>query len=316
MYVNARREKVFSPNNHIRSERSSPQLGYTRRSDGTYYFSSKVAMDDQSTLVMGILNVTPDSFADGGRHFNIESALNRANEMAAESVDIIDVGGESTRPGAERITIDEELARVIPVISEIKNLVLTNLTSVTISIDTTRSEVAQAAITAGASIVNDVSGGLADGKMAKLIASNPSVQYVAMHWRGHSREMQSLATYKDVVREVRDELEDRATSLLKAGVDPEQLILDPGIGFAKTSAHNWELLRNIDRLQLLGYPLLVGVSRKRFLGELIGSESPDERESATIAVTTELAKRKVWAVRTHAVKAHKDAILVAYELGH
>ena len=273
-------------------------------------------MDDQSTLVMGILNVTPDSFADGGRHFNIESALNRANEMAAESVDIIDVGGESTRPGAERITIDEELARVIPVISEIKNLVLTNLTSVTISIDTTRSEVAQAAITAGASIVNDVSGGLADGKMAKLIASNPSVQYVAMHWRGHSREMQSLATYKDVVREVRDELEDRATSLLKAGVDPEQLILDPGIGFAKTSAHNWELLRNIDRLQLLGYPLLVGVSRKRFLGELIGSESPDERESATIALTTELAKRKVWAVRTHAVKAHKDAILVANELGH
>ena len=259
---------------------------------------------------MGILNVTPDSFADGGRHFNIESALKRANEMAAENVDIIDVGGESTRPGAERITIDEELARVIPVISEIKSL------GSIISIDTMRSEVAQAAIAAGASIVNDVSGGLADEKMANLIAANPSVQYVAMHWRGHSREMQSLATYKDVVREVRDELEERATSLLKAGVDPEQLILDPGIGFAKTSAHNWELLRNIDRLQLLGYPLLVGVSRKRFLGELIGSESPDERESATIALTTELAKCKVWAVRTHAVKAHKDAILVANELGH
>ncbi len=265
-------------------------------------------MQDQSTLVMGILNVTPDSFADGGRHFSLEDALIRAREMIVEGVDIIDVGGESTRPGAERTSVEEELSRVIPVISELRAL------GPLVSIDTMRSEVAQAAITAGAVIVNDVSGGLADAKMAKLIASNSAVQYVAMHWRGQSREMQSLATYKDVVREVRDELEERTIDLLKAGVDPEQIILDPGIGFAKTSAHNWEILRNIDRLQLLGYPLLVGVSRKRFLGELTNSSAPDDREAATIALTTELARQKVWAVRTHSVKAQKDAILVANEL--
>ncbi|MEI6120179.1 MAG: dihydropteroate synthase [Actinomycetes bacterium] len=265
-------------------------------------------MQDQSTLVMGILNVTPDSFADGGRHFSLEDALIRAREMIVEGVDIIDVGGESTRPGAERTSVEEELSRVIPVISELRAL------GPLVSIDTMRSEVAQAAITAGAVIVNDVSGGLADAKMAKLIASNSAVQYVAMHWRGQSREMQSLATYKDVVREVRDELEERTIDLLKAGVDPEQIILDPGIGFAKTSAHNWEILRNIDRLQLLGYPLLVGVSRKRFLGELTNTSAPDDREAATIALTTELARQKVWAVRTHSVKAQKDAILVANEL--
>ncbi len=257
---------------------------------------------------MGILNVTPDSFADGGRHFSLEDALIRAREMIVEGVDIIDVGGESTRPGAERTSVEEELSRVIPVISELRAL------GPLVSIDTMRSEVAQAAITAGAVIVNDVSGGLADAKMAKLIASNSAVQYVAMHWRGQSREMQSLATYKDVVREVRDELEERTIDLLKAGVDPEQIILDPGIGFAKTSAHNWEILRNIDRLQLLGYPLLVGVSRKRFLGELTNTSAPDDREAATIALTTELARQKVWAVRTHSVKAQKDAILVANEL--
>ncbi len=265
-------------------------------------------MQDQSTLVMGILNVTPDSFADGGRHFSLEDALIRAREMIVEGVDIIDVGGESTRPGAERTSVEEELSRVIPVISELRAL------GPLVSIDTMRSEVAQAAITAGAVIVNDVSGGLADAKMAKLIASNSAVQYVAMHWRGQSREMQSLATYKDVVREVRDELEERTIDLLKAGVDPEQIILDPGIGFAKTSAHNWEILRNIDRLQLLGYPLLAGVSRKRFLGELTNTSAPDDREAATIALTTELARQKVWAVRTHSVKAQKDAILVANEL--
>ncbi len=265
-------------------------------------------MQDQSTLVMGILNVTPDSFADGGRHFSLEDALIRAREMIVEGVDIIDVGGESTRPGAERTSVEEELSRVIPVISELRAL------GPLVSIDTMRSEVAQAAITAGAVIVNDVSGGLADAKMAKLIASNSAVQYVAMHWRGQSREMQSLATYKDVVREVKDELEERTIDLLKAGVDPEQIILDPGIGFAKTSAHNWEILRNIDRLQLLGYPLLVGVSRKRFLGELTNTSAPDDREAATIALTTELARQKVWAVRTHSVKAQKDAILVANEL--
>ena len=265
-------------------------------------------MEQQTTLVMGILNITPDSFADGGRHFDFADAISRADSMIAEGVDIIDVGGESTRPGAERISIDEELNRVIPVITELQPH------GIAISVDTMRSEVAQAAISAGATIVNDVSGGLADKLMAKTIAKNPTVQYVAMHWRGHSRDMQTLAEYKDVVREVRTELEERVEELLSAGVNPEKLILDPGIGFSKTTEHNWELLRNIERIQLLGYPVLVGASRKRFLGELTGASNPDEREAASIAVTTMMARHKVWAVRTHSVKAHKDAIAVAQTL--
>jgi dihydropteroate synthase len=170
--------------------------------------------------------------------------------------------------------------------------------------------VAKQAIGVGATYINDVSGGLADEKMAKVIASNPKVQYIVMHWRGHSKNMQELAIYKDVVKEVKEELDERVTSLLKAGVSNEQIILDPGIGFAKESEHNWQILQNIDRIQLLGYPLLVGVSRKRFLGELINAKDPNEREAATIALTTELARLKVWGVRTHAVKAHKDAISV------
>jgi len=257
---------------------------------------------------MGVLNVTPDSFADGGRHFDFEAAIARAREMIAEGVDIIDVGGESTRPGAERISADEERDRVIPVVTQLHNL------GAVISIDTTRSELATAAIAAGASYVNDISGGLADPKMATVIAQNPAVQYVVMHWRGESKEMQSRAIYKDVVKEVREELSERIAHLIDQGVSPEQIIIDPGIGFAKSGEHNWELLRNIDRFQLLGYPLLIGVSRKRFLGDLVGAEKPDDREYATIAITTEMARKGVWAVRTHSVKPHLDAIKVIEEL--
>lgn len=170
------------------------------------------------------------------------------------------------------------------------------------------------AIGAGATIVNDISAGSADIQMAPLIAANPAVQYIAMHSRGESRDMQSRAMYKDVVQEVRQELEDRVTALIEAGVNPEQIILDPGIGFAKTGEHNWELLRNIDRLQLLGYPLLIGVSRKRFLGDLVSAENPDDRDFATVALTTEMARKGVWAVRTHSVKPHVDAIKVVKEL--
>jgi dihydropteroate synthase len=265
-------------------------------------------MNLERTLVMGILNVTPDSFADGGRHFDFESAINRAKEMISEGVDVIDVGGESTRPGADRVTEEIERDRVIPVITELAEL------GITLSIDTTRANIAQAAIGAGATIVNDVSGGLADSKMAALIASNPTIQYVATHWRGHSKDMQKAAEYKNVVSEVRDELEDRVIALTKSGVLPEQIILDPGIGFAKTSEHNWELLKNIDRLNLLGFPVLVGVSRKRFLGDLLGAPSADDRESASIALTTYLAKAGVWGVRTHSVKPHRDAIAVVEEM--
>jgi dihydropteroate synthase len=265
-------------------------------------------MNSKRTLVMGILNVTPDSFADGGRHFDFESAINRAKEMISEGVDIIDVGGESTRPGADRVTEEIERDRVIPVITELAEL------GAALSVDTTRANIAQAAIGAGATMVNDVSGGLADPKMAALIASNSSIQYVVMHWRGHSKDMQKAAEYQNVVTEVKDELDDRVIALTKAGVLPEQIILDPGIGFAKSSTHNWELLKNIDRLNLLGFPILVGASRKRFLGDLLGATVADDRESASIALTTYLAKAGVWGVRTHSVKPHRDAIAVVEEM--
>lgn len=260
------------------------------------------------TLVMGILNVTPDSFADGGKHYDFESAITRAKEMVAEGVDIIDVGGESTRPGAERVPEALERERVIPVITELVEM------GVTVSIDTMRAATAEAAIGMGATYVNDVSGGLADPDMAKLLSRNPSVQYILMHWRGHSKNMNDSAKYEDVVSEVKEELDDRVVAMLKAGVSEEQIILDPGIGFAKLPIHNWDVLRGIDRLSLLGYPILVGASRKRFLGELLGANSPDDRESATIALTTLLAQREIWGVRTHSVKPHRDAIAVVEEM--
>ena len=256
------------------------------------------------TVVMGILNITPDSFADGGKYLSKDDAVTGGRRLVVEGADIIDVGGESTRPGAERVSETEELKRVIPVIKELVK------DGAVVSVDTMRAGVAKEAIAVGATYINDVSGGLADEKMAAVIASNPKVQYIVMHWRGHSKNMQEQAIYKDVVKEVKEELDKRVSSLLKAGVSNEQIILDPGIGFAKENDHNWQILQSIDRIQLLGYPLLVGVSRKRFLGELINAKDPNDREAATIALTTELARLKVWGVRTHAVKAHQDAISV------
>jgi dihydropteroate synthase len=254
------------------------------------------------TLVMGILNVTPDSFADGGKYRTTVDAINRAKAMIEEGVDIIDIGGESTKPGSERITEVEEEERVLPVLQEVIPL------GTDVSIDTTRSSIAAKAIKLGVKYVNDVSGGLADNEMYPLIARHPKVQYVIMHWRGHSKTMQELATYKDVVKEVKEELEERINSAIEAGVDPEQIIIDPGIGFSKTAEHNWELLKNLDRLSLLGYPILIGASRKRFLGELIGGANPDEREAATLAITAAMAKQGIWAVRTHSVKPHREVI--------
>jgi dihydropteroate synthase len=222
--------------------------------------------------------------------------------MISEGVEIIDVGGESTKPGADRITQAEEVARVIPVIKELVKK------DTPISIDTTRASVAEQAIKLGVSYVNDVSGGLADPEMYKLIAKHPKVQYIIMHWRAHSKTMQDHAIYKDVVKEVKEELEERIEDAIKAGANPDQIIVDPGLGFAKLPEHNWELLRNIDRIALLGYPILIGASRKRFLGELTGSSNPDDREAASIAVTAMVAKQGVWGVRTHSVKPHRDAI--------
>ncbi|MBM3704461.1 MAG: dihydropteroate synthase [Actinobacteria bacterium] len=247
---------------------------------------------------MGILNVTPDSFADGGRHFSIDDAIAHANQMIAEGVDIIDIGGESTRPGAQRVTPEEEAQRVIPVLEEVVNL------GIPISVDTTRAHLAEQAIARGAQYINDVSGGLADLQMARVIAER-GVKYIAMHWRAHSAEMMNHAEYEDVVSDVKGELQSRVDSLQELGVLPEQLIIDPGIGFSKEAAHNWELLRGLDQLAELGFPILVGASRKRFLGEHL---KPEEREDASIAVTSFCAAQGVWAVRTHSVRAHKAAI--------
>ena len=248
-------------------------------------------------LIMGILNVTPDSFADGGRHNDFESAVARGLEMIAEGVDIIDIGGESTRPGADRVSETEELERTIPVITELAKH------GARMSIDTMRASTAEAAIKAGASIINDVSGGLADPDMLQT-AARLQVPYIAMHWRGQSKDMNSKAIYNDVVNDVISELQERLTAALDAGIKLDNLIIDPGLGFAKDADHNWKIIDSINTFVELGYPVLVGASRKRFLG----GDSPDEREQATIALTQRLATTGVWAVRVHSVKPHKEVL--------
>lgn len=251
------------------------------------------------TLVMGILNVTPDSFSDGGEYFDSKKAIARGLEMIEEGATIIDVGGESTKPGAERVSMDEELTRVIPVIHEIAK------TGAMVSVDTMRAEVAALAVTAGARIINDVSGGLADPAMHATAAALKA-QYICMHWRGESKNMDELAVYEDVVSEVINELTRQVAAALLAGIEPTKLVVDPGLGFAKNADHNWNILRNIDKFKELGFPILVGGSRKRFLG----GDKPSERESASIALTTWLATKHIWGVRTHTVKPHVDAIRV------
>ena len=246
---------------------------------------------------MGILNVTPDSFADGGKHNDFESAVARGLEMIAEGVDIIDIGGESTRPGADRVSEVEEIARTIPVIKELAKH------GVQISIDTMRASTANAAIDAGASIINDVSGGLADPLMLQTAAAL-KVPYIAMHWRGQSKDMNSKAIYGDVVSDVISELQERVDAALDVGISRDNLIIDPGLGFAKDADHNWAIIDAIDQFVDMGYPVLLGASRKRFLG----GDSPDEREQATINLTKRLAPTGVWAVRVHSVKPHKEVL--------
>jgi len=248
-------------------------------------------------IIMGILNVTPDSFADGGRHNSLEAAVQRGIEMISEGVDIIDIGGESTRPGADRVSETEELSRVIPVISELSKL------GVTISVDTMRASTARAATAAGARIINDVSAGLADPEMLVTVA-DLKLPYIAMHWRGQSKDMNSMATYENVVADVIDELQSRISAAIEAGISKENLIIDPGIGFAKNADHNWEIINNIGQFVELGYPVLVGGSRKRFLG----ADTPDEREAASVALTKTLSTSRIWGVRVHSVKPHKDVL--------
>ena len=249
------------------------------------------------TLVMGILNVTPDSFSDGGQFFDPDRAIARGLEMMEEGATIIDVGGESTKPGAERVSMDEELSRVIPVIHALSKA------GAMVSVDTMRAEVAALAVASGARIINDVSGGLADEAMHATAAALKA-KYICMHWRGQSKDMDTLAVYEDVVADVIAELTKQVANALLAGIEPTKLVIDPGLGFAKNAEQNWELLRNIDKFKELGFPILVGGSRKRFLG---GSD-PLERESASIALTTWLATKDIWGVRTHTVKPHVDAI--------
>ena len=247
--------------------------------------------------VMGILNITPDSFADGGRHDTFAKAVDRGLEMIAEGVDIIDIGGESTRPGAERVSAAEEQSRVIPVIQKLSQ------TGIPISIDTMRAETAIFAIEAGASIVNDVSGGQADDLMHESVAEM-GCPYILMHWRGHSKDMNAQAVYKDVVNEVIAEMQIQIGSALSAGIARNNLIIDPGLGFSKDADANWEIIRRIDEFTNLGYPVLVGGSRKRFLG----GDSPDDREEASVALTRSLLDKNIWAVRVHSVKPHKEVI--------
>jgi dihydropteroate synthase len=263
---------------------------------------------------MGVVNVTPDSFSDGGQWFNADDAIAHGLALAASGADIIDVGGESTRPGALRITEEEELRRVGPVVSALAGAGLV------VSIDTMRSAVAQAALAAGARLVNDVSGGLADPKMAGLVAE-AGVPFVVMHWRGQSADMYERASYADVVGEVRAELAQRITALTAAGIDPERLIVDPGIGFAKLPAHNWALLTRLRDISFLPhpsapFPVLVGASRKRFIGRLLGADESTPRpfagcDDATVALTALLAVAGAWCVRVHSVPANADAVRIA-----
>lgn len=259
--------------------------------------------------VMGILNVTPDSFSDGGRYLDRADAISHGVAMRDAGADLIDVGGESTRPGAQRVDAPTEQERVAPVVRELTDA------GVRVSVDTTRSEVAAACVDAGAVMINDVSGGLADPRMAAVVAET-RVPWVLMHWRGHSAGMQQLAGYEDVIGEVRQELVARVDAAVLAGVDPDRIVLDPGLGFAKTAAHNWALLRRLDVLVALGFPVLVGASRKRFLGDLLAAAGgelrpPAGRDGATAAISALSAAAGAWGVRVHDVGATMDAVAVS-----
>jgi dihydropteroate synthase len=259
-------------------------------------------------LVMGVVNVTPDSFSDGGAFLDSGAAVAHGAQLADEGADVVDVGGESTRPGAHRVPADEELRRVLPVVRGLADVGLV------VSIDTMRASVAAAALDAGAAIVNDVSGGLADDGMARVVAQC-SVPYVVMHWRGHSADMASRAVYGDVVADVREELRQRLEDLAAAGVDPSRIVLDPGLGFAKEPEHSWRLVARLDDLSALGRPLLVGASRKGFLGRLLADDAGEPRpvegrDGATAVLSALLAEHDVWGVRVHAVRPTVDALRV------
>jgi dihydropteroate synthase len=256
-------------------------------------------------VVIGVLNVTPDSFSDGGRFTSLDDAVAHGCRLADDGADLVDVGGESTRPGADRVDAAEEERRVIPVIEALV------AKGVRVSIDTYRAVVAERALAAGASVVNDVSGGLGDPDMAAVVRA-AGCPWILMHWRGHSRRMQDLAHYVDVVDDVRRELAERVEAANQAGISSDRIVIDPGLGFAKTAEHNWALLAHLDVLVGFGLPVLIGASRKSFLGRVLadpaGAPRPvDEREAATVAVTAYAATQGAWGVRVHDVRANLDA---------
>jgi dihydropteroate synthase len=264
---------------------------------------------------MGVVNVTPDSFSDGGQWFGAEAAIKHGLDLFAQGADIVDVGGESTRPGARRVSAEEELRRIAPVVTELVRA------GVPTSIDTMRASVAEFGLKAGVQLVNDVSGGLADPEMPRLVAA-AGVSYVVVHWRGHSHDMYSRAVYTDVVAEVRAELARRVDAVVAAGVDPARIVIDPGLGFGKRPEHNWPILTSLAEIGRLGgraFPVLVGASRKRFLGLLLaGPDGPDGalrpfdgRDEATVAISALAALAGAWCVRVHQVPGNADAVRVA-----
>ncbi|MFI8421107.1 dihydropteroate synthase [Streptomyces sp. NPDC085479] len=262
--------------------------------------------------VMGVVNVTPDSFSDGGRWFDPAAAVKHGVDLVAEGADLVDVGGESTRPGASRVDEEEELRRVVPVVRALA------AEGVLVSVDTMRASVAARAIDAGAVLVNDVSGGLADPGMVPAVTAG-GVPFVVMHWRGFSRDMNRRAVYGDVVREVVAELGARVEAVVAAGVPREQLVVDPGLGFAKQPEHDLRLVAGLAELRALGYPVLVAGSRKRFLGHILtGADGTPpharDRDAATAALSAIVAHRGAWAVRVHDVRATADAVRVAHAL--
>ncbi|MEU1014611.1 dihydropteroate synthase [Streptomyces sp. NPDC005898] len=259
--------------------------------------------------VMGVVNVTPDSFSDGGRWFDTTAAVKHGVDLVARGADLVDVGGESTRPGATRVDEDEELRRVVPVVRGLA------AEGVTVSVDTMRATVAEQALAAGAVLVNDVSGGLADPRMVPAVAA-AGAPFVVMHWRGFLTDIHAEPVYEDVVSEVVDELHARVAAAIEGGIAPERIVVDPGLGFSKEAEHDLALLAGLDRLRGLGHPVLVAASRKRFLGRVLagpeGAPPPArERDAATAAVSAIAAHQGAWAVRVHEVRATADAVRVA-----
>ena len=252
--------------------------------------------------IIGIVNVTPDSFSDGGQYLQIEAAIAHGEELASAGAQLVDVGGESTRPGAVRVSVDEEQRRVLPVIEELA------ARGITVSVDTMNASTALAAAERGAAVINDVSAGMADADMAR-VAAETGLHFIASHWRGPSSTMQSNAVYGNVVLDVRRELEARIEHLTGSGVRPDRIILDPGLGFAKDATQNWTLLANIAALGTIGYPVLIGASRKRFLAALVPPDAPAAgRDPATATISALAAQAGVWGVRVHNVAVTRDAL--------